>query len=231
MRRTTRLFELIQLLRRADRPLTAGAIAERLEVSARTVYRDVVSLQGAGVPVHGEAGIGYVMRTGYDLPPLMLSVDEVEALVVALGLVERTGDRGLKQAAASIRDKVATILPGPARRPLEDHSLRTSAWGTAEPDQVDMGMLRQAIRQERKLALTYRDEHGQASERTVWPIAVVYYVEVIVLVAWCELRRAVRHFRADRILACSLGPDDFAGQGDRLRRAWYGERMTLATAP
>src|SRR4051794_32881415 len=103
MRRTSRLFEIIQLLRSAKQPLTAAALAETLEVTKRTVYRDVASLQAMSVPIYGEAGVGYVMRPGYDLPPLMLSVEEVEALVVALSLLGRTGDKGLKSAAETIR--------------------------------------------------------------------------------------------------------------------------------
>ena len=118
MRRTSRLFEIIQLLRSAKKPLTAAAIAETLEVTKRTVYRDVASLQAMSVPIYGEAGVGYVMRPGYDLPPLMLSVEEVEALVVALSLLGRTGDKGLKAAAETIRAKVASVLPHSSKQPI-----------------------------------------------------------------------------------------------------------------
>src|SRR3954447_6785626 len=118
MRRTSRLFEIIQLLRSAKKPLTAAALAETLEVTKRTVYRDVASLQAMSVPIYGEAGVGYVMRPGYGLPPLMLSVEEVEALVVALSLLGRTGDKGLKAAAETIRAKVASHGDEPQEHPL-----------------------------------------------------------------------------------------------------------------
>ncbi|MDQ0391742.1 helix-turn-helix transcriptional regulator [Labrys monachus] len=224
MRRTTRLFEIIQLLRVARRPLTAETIATQLEVTKRTVYRDIASLQALSVPIHGEAGIGYVMRAGYDLPPLMLSIDEVEALVVALGLVERTGDRGLKAAAASIRAKVTTVLPVAARQPIQGRSLYVSNWGSSEPTAVDLAEVRRAIREERKLALFYGDAQGQETNRIIRPIAVVYYVEVVSIVGWCELRGDFRSFRADRIRACKPTEERFAGEGARLRDLWQARQ-------
>lgn len=220
MRRTTRLFEIIQLLRVARKPLTAEAIATQLEVTRRTIYRDIASLQALCVPIHGEAGIGYVMRAGYDLPPLMLSIEEVEALVVALDLLDRTGDRGLKAGADSIRAKVATVLPPTARQPIDRRSLYVSQWGSAEPAAVDLAEVRRAIREERKLELVYADAEGRRTDRTIRPIAVIYYIEVMNIVGWCELRRDFRNFRADRILACTLSDDRFEGEGARLRQAW-----------
>lgn len=224
MRRTTRLFEIIQLLRAARRPLTADALAETLEVARRTIYRDIASLQAISVPIHGEAGIGYVMRAGYDLPPLMLTVEEVEALAVALSLLARTGDSGLREAAGTLQGKIAGVLPREARRPIEAPSLHVSPWGAAAPAGVDLGLVRRAIRDERKLAIAYADEAGRQTRRTVLPVAVIYYVEVTAIAAWCELRQAFRHFRADRIRACSLLEADFHGRGAALRTAWSAER-------
>ena len=220
MRRTTRLFEVIQLLRVARKPVTAEAIATQLEVTKRTIYRDIASLQALSVPIYGEAGIGYVMRAGYDLPPLMLSIEEVEALVVALGLLERTGDKGLKGAAASIRAKVATVLPVATRQPIDRRSLYVPQWITPEPVTVDLAAIRQAIRDERKLSLHYADAQGQATERIIRPIAIIYYVEVMHIAAWCELRQDFRSFRADRIVGYTLTEERFEGEGARLREAW-----------
>jgi predicted DNA-binding transcriptional regulator YafY len=220
MRRTTRLFEVIQLLRVARKPVTAQAIATQLEVTKRTIYRDIASLQALSVPIYGEAGIGYVMRAGYDLPPLMLSIEEVEALVVALGLLERTGDKGLKGAAASIRAKVASVLPVATRQPIDRGSLYVPQWITPEPVTVDLAAIRQAIRDERKLWLHYADAQGQASERIIRPIAIIYYVEVMHIAAWCELRQDFRSFRADRIVGYTLIEERFEGEGARLREAW-----------
>jgi len=228
MRRTTRLFEIIQLLRSATRPMTADAMATALEVARRTIYRDIASLQAIAVPIHGEAGIGYVMRTGYDLPPLMLSVEEVEALVVALSLLARTGDKGLKAAAGTIQGKIASVLPQDARRPIEHLSLYASAWGTPEPEAIDLALVRQAIRDEEKLSIVYGDGQARLTERVIQPIAMIYYVEVINIAAWCELRQAFRHFRADRIRACTALAARFPGQGPRLRAAWSAERKAIA---
>jgi predicted DNA-binding transcriptional regulator YafY len=226
MRRTSRLFEIIQLLRSARKPLTAAALAETLEVTKRTVYRDVASLQAMSVPIYGEAGVGYVMRPGYDLPPLMLSVEEVEALVVALSLLGRTGDKGLKAAAETIRAKVASVLPHSSKQPIDNVSLYAPAWGAAEPEDLDLSLVRRAIREERKLVISYCDEQGRASERVICPLAIVYFVEVINVAGWCELRQAFRHFRADRIRTCSLSGGRFEGQSAELRARWLAERQS-----
>src|SRR3954452_18090872 len=226
MRRTSRLFEIIQLLRSARKPLTASAIAETLEVTKRTVYRDVASLQAMSVPIYGEAGVGYVMRPGYDLPPLMLSVEEVEALVVALSLLSRTGDKGLKAAAETIRAKVASVLPHSSKQPIDNVSLYAPAWGAAEPEDLDISLVGRAIREKRKLVIAYCDEQGRASERVICPLAIVYFVEVINVAAWCELLQAFRHFRADRIRACALSGDRFGEDGAELRARWLTERQS-----
>jgi predicted DNA-binding transcriptional regulator YafY len=228
MRRTTRLFEIIQVLRSAKKPMTAAAIAEKLEVTKRTIYRDVASLQAISVPIYGEAGIGYVMRSGYDLPPLMLSVEEVEAVVVALSLLGRTGDRGLKAAAKAVHGKIATVLPPDVGRAIGEVNLFASTWGASEPESIDLGIVRRAIREERKLKLDYCDDQARITERIVWPIAIIYYVEVINIAAWCELRQGFRHFRADRIRACSLLDSRFEGEGAALRRIWSAERNSVA---
>ena len=199
-------------------------MARKLEVNQRTIYRDIVSLQGMSVPIYGEAGIGYVMRAGYDLPPLMLDVDEVEALVVALSLLGRTGDKGLKAAALSIRSKIASVLPSPAKSPIDQPSLHVSTWGVSEPDHVDVALLRRAIRDERRLSIVYRDDRACITERIIKPIAMIYYVEVINVVAWCELRQAFRQFRADRLRSCVLLDARFTGEGDGLRAAWMKAR-------
>jgi predicted DNA-binding transcriptional regulator YafY len=224
MRRTTRLFEIIQVLRSARKPMTAAGIAEKLEVTKRTVYRDIASLQAISVPIYGEAGVGYVMRSGYDLPPLMLSVEEVEAVVVALSLLGRTGDRGLKAAAQAVQGKIAAVLPQGAKQPIDHLSLYASTWGAVEPEAVDLGLVRRAVREERKLSIEYCDDQGRSSERIIRPIAIIYYVEVINIAAWCELREGFRHFRADRIRCCSVLDSRFEGEGAALRTAWAAER-------
>ena len=219
MERSNRLFEVIQLLRSASKPLTAQRLAERLEVTKRTIYRDIAALQAMRIPIEGEAGIGYMMRRGFDLPPLMFDADEVEAIVVGLALLQRTGDRGLNLAAESVAAKIADVLPVETGRAMRHNTLTVSAWGTAATG-LDMKAVRRAIREERKIRLGYIDSAARSTLRTVRPIAVVYYVEVTVLAAWCELRDDFRHFRVDRIASCKPLTARFTGEGDRLRTLW-----------
>ncbi len=220
MRRTDRLFEIIQLLRSTSRPMTARRIAEDLEISSRTIYRDIAALQSMRVPIEGEAGVGYVMRSGFDLPPLMFSVEETEAIIVGLTLLKRTGDVGLRRSAVTVGRKIAQVLPPEQVSPFANDALKVSPWGATPPAAIDLRQIREATRNEEKLQITYCDLEDKRTDRRVWPLAVIYYVEVIVLAAWCELREDFRHFRVDRITACWLAGDRFAGQGNGMRARW-----------
>ncbi|NTJ41634.1 YafY family transcriptional regulator [Agrobacterium larrymoorei] len=221
MRKASRLFEIIQILRRAKKPVTAQAIAGQLEVTSRSVYRDIVALQAMRVPIEGERGIGYVLRSGFDLPPLMFTIEETEAIVLALAMVERSGDRELAQAATRVSGKIAASVPAPLGRILSSTALH--AWGFATISaSVDLALVRRAVRDEKKLLLSYRDEEGAETERIIRPIAVIYYSETANIVAWCELRHAIRNFRADRVLACVETGLGFKGEGERLRQLWMG---------
>jgi predicted DNA-binding transcriptional regulator YafY len=213
MGRSTRMFEIIQILRNAKHPRTAQAIAQELEVTKRTIYRDVAALQAMRVPVEGEAGVGYIMRPGFDLPPVNFNVEEAEAITVGLALIARTGDRGLNRAAKSAAQKLteATRL---------SETLFASTWGVVEPKLVDLTTVRKAIREERKLQISYQAKEGAKTQRIIWPIAIAYHSEVIVIAAWCELRQDLRHFRPDRINVYEELDDGFVGQGDRLRQDW-----------
>lgn len=215
--KSTRFFELIQVLRRAKAPMTAREIAETLEVSKRTVYRDIATLQAMQVPILGEAGIGYVMRQGYDLPPVNFDSDEADAVSVGLSLVARIGDPGLWRAARRAARKLAEAAPGTNR-------LMTSAWGVEQTAPVDPGRLRQAIREERKLWLKYMDANAMTTERTVWPLILIYYVDAIMLVAWCELRNDLRHFRLDRISDARFEDRFFRGESESLIEKWESEQ-------
>lgn len=217
MRRSTRLFEIIQLLRATDKPVTADVLADRLEVSARTVYRDIAALQAMRTPIEGEAGVGYVMRRGYDLPPLNFDQEEVEALRVGLSMLVRTGDSALQQAAERVCAKI-DALHDPAEW------LQVAPWGAPQDDPdrgcVSVAVLRAAIRDERKLHLTYRDHDEAETTRTVRPVALIYHLECTMLAAWCELRQGFRHFRSDRIWSCEALDETFEGQGTPLRQIW-----------
>lgn len=211
--RAGRMFEIIQLLRGAKHPLTAAQMADALEVTKRTIYRDIATLQARRVPIEGEAGIGYVMRAGFDLPPVNFDVEEAEAITVGLSMIARTGDKGLERAARRAAQKLSE-----ATRLSE--TVYASNWGPDVPESVDMSLLRDAIRAERKLDLSYEDVNGAQTRRTIRPVAVIYYSDAIVLAAWCELRNDFRHFRPDRFLSIDVLAQDFAGKGDALRRAW-----------
>jgi predicted DNA-binding transcriptional regulator YafY len=221
MGRSTRMFEIIQVLRSASGPMTAQALADELEVAKRTIYRDIAALQAMRTPIEGEAGVGYIMRPGFDLPPVNFDVEEAEAITVGLSLIARTGDRGLKRAARRAAQKLSA-----ATRLSE--TLFASTWGAEEPESVDLSDIRRAIREERKLTIAYRDGEGAESRRTILPLAVAYHAEAVILAAWCEERQDFRHFRPDRIVDCVESGDGFAGRGDALRSEWlkgYADRL------
>jgi predicted DNA-binding transcriptional regulator YafY len=229
LRKASRLFEIIQILRLSKHSVTAGEIAAQLEVTVRSIYRDIAALQAMRVPIEGERGVGYILRPGFTLPPLMLSVEETEAIVLALALLERTGDGELKQAAKQVNRKIAAAVPVPLADAFSANALH--AWGTIAPapDGVDLGLIRRSIRDERKLLLDYRNEYGTATERVIRPIALIYYSQTANIVAWCELRQAIRNFRADRVEHCEAMDGFFRGDGERLRKMWMDGWTTGGT--
>jgi predicted DNA-binding transcriptional regulator YafY len=220
MRRADRLFDIIQALRGAKGPLTAKDLAEQLEVTPRTIYRDVATLQARQVPIEGAAGLGYVLRRGFDLPPLMFTAEETEAILVGALLTRRTGDPGLKAAADSVLSKVSAILPSALQGQLTSPSVFVSEHGASEPAIADLALIRRAIRNHNKLRIDYLDRQGEQTTRQIWPIAVAYFVEVTLICAWCELRGDYRHFRADRIQSLKVTGETFSTDGGRLMMEW-----------
>jgi predicted DNA-binding transcriptional regulator YafY len=225
MRRADRLFDIIQRLRTASRPMTAAMLAEELEVTVRTVYRDIATLQARRVPIDGAAGIGYVLRRGFDLPPLMFTAEEIEAIAVGARLVRRTGDPALQDAAESVLSKVTVVLPEALRAQLVSAPLYVSGSGAPVAEGVDLSAVRQAIRDECKLQIAYVDEKGGRTERIIWPIAVAYYVQATLVGAWCELRRDYRHFRADRIRSLAVLGERYPSDNGRLMAEWLRLRQ------
>jgi predicted DNA-binding transcriptional regulator YafY len=220
MRRGDRLFEVIQHLRTASRPVTAAKLAETLEVTVRTVYRDIAALQARRVPIEGAPGLGYVLRRGFDLPPLMFTLGEVEAIVVGARLLRRTGDLGLQQAAESVLSKITVILPQALREHLVGAPFFVSDHGAEASPVIDLSAVRDAIRARRKIRLAYRDDKGHRTHRTVWPIAIAYYVQSTLIAAWCELREDYRHFRADRVMTATVLDEHFDARDGELTSAW-----------
>ncbi len=220
-RRADRLFDLIEVLRAASAPLTAAAVAAELETSRRTVYRDVATLMARRVPIRGEAGVGYVLDDGFDLPPLMLTADEVEAAVLGARWVAAHADPALARAAAGLLAKVAAVIPEPLRGTIDDPAVGTPpALGERLDGAIDVARLRAWSRQGRKVALRYLDGGGRASARTVWPFLVGYRDGTRMVPAWCELRRDFRLFRTDRLRGVDFLDERYPEGRGTLRRRW-----------
>lgn len=221
MRKADRLFQIIQILRRIRQPVTAEAIAAELETSKRSVYRDIATLIGQRVPIRGEAGMGYVLEAGFDLPPLMLTPDEIEAAVLGAQWVTARGDPALVKAAQDLVAKIAAAVPERLRPLVLDPAARTRSDALPiPPDAIDMADVRRAIHGSRKIALGYRDEKGEETRRTIWPIAVGYLETVRMVVAWCELRKDFRHFRTDRITEAEFLDERMPERPAVLRARW-----------
>jgi predicted DNA-binding transcriptional regulator YafY len=220
MRRADRLFHIIQILRRARAPVTADALAAELETSKRTVYRDVVTLVGQRVPIRGEAGVGYVLEGGFDLPPLMLTPDEIEAAVLGAQWVMGRGDPSLARAAQDLIAKIAATVPEHLRPYVLEPATGTPPAFERTTDALDLARVRAQIRAGRKLRLRYRDERGRESERTVWPVAVGYLEAVRHLIAYCELRQDFRHFRTDRVIEATFLDTPYPERPAALRAKW-----------
>jgi predicted DNA-binding transcriptional regulator YafY len=223
MSRTGRMFQLMDALRGNRHPVTAATLAERLGVSERTIYRDIAALAELGAPVQGSAGVGYMLKSGFFLPPLMFCADELEALVLGARWVRRQGDEALAAAASSALAKIATATP----KDLRDEMAETSLWVPIAPplpaQEAFVRPAREAIRRQHKLRIRYSDEQGRASERTVWPFALAYLDGKRLLAAWCELRAAQRHFRIDRIRDASPIAERYPTPRHVLIQAWRAE--------
>ena len=220
MRRSERLFAIIQMLRARRRPLTARQLADELEVGIRTIYRDMAELAAQRVPIRGEAGTGYVIDAGYDLPPLMLTPDELEAALLGAALVVQRGDRTLVRGARSLIDKLNVSVPKHLRSELLNATLRAPRPRSALADGVDIAPMRNAIRDGFKVEISYADAGGKATARTIWPFAVAYMEHVRIVAAHCELRGGFRHFRTDRIRAARILDVRYPESQRSLRKRW-----------
>ena len=225
MRRADRLFQIIQILRRSTRPVTAAAIAEELEVSKRTVYRDIGDLIGQRVPISGEAGFGYLLDPAYDMPPLMLTPDEIEAIVLGAQWVAGHSDTLIANAALDVIAKIEAAVPENLRPFIAEPSVGVRPGLRPPTEIIDVANIREAIRQRHKLALTYQAEKGEITNRIVWPVILGYAESHRLLVAWCELRQDFRHFRCDRITAAKLCDEAIGLRAGELRRRWQQWRV------
>lgn len=201
MDRADRLLQIVQILRRESKPVSAQAIAEELEVAVRTIYRDMLAMESIKVPVHGEAGVGYVLKDGCDLPPLVFNSDELEVLMLGARFVMKHGDFDQEKSAKDVIAKVAAVLTDELRDEFFGVQLYVPP-NTPRPDRpkTSTSTLRQALRDQKIIDIRYRDEVGIVTRRTVWPIALGYFETSRLLVAWCDMRRDYRSFRIDRIV-------------------------------
>ena len=225
MRRADRLLQIIQILRRHRAPVSGGAIARELEVSLRTIYRDIETLMTDGVPIRGEAGVGYVLGDGYDLPPLMFKVDEIEAVVLGLEWAKRQGDAALVRAAEDAIAKIGVILPKALRPVLFDSGLAVPPNYKKIEDKIDVAEVRRAIRENRKLSFDYAREDGLASKRIIWPLAIAYFEAVRLVIAYCELRKNFRAFRTDRMASLIIDAEKYPPRRKALLREWKTQQM------
>src|SRR6185312_13458477 len=223
MRPADRLFRIIQILRRRRRPTTAQEIAEELETSLRTVYRDIAQLMAERVPIRGEAGMGYVLEGGFDMPPLMLTPDEIEAAMLGAQWVMSRADAELSRAASDLVAKIGVVIPEHLRPLLMEPALTPQTSHRGPVDAIDMARVRTAIRTQGKIALVYRDERQAETRRVVWPIGVSYWDAVRLIVAWCEMRNGFRHFRTDRVVAAEFLEARYSTPRAKLRALWRRE--------
>ncbi|MGD0678363.1 MAG: YafY family protein [Polyangiaceae bacterium] len=197
MSRAARLLDLLQVLRRRRAPVTGRQLAEELEISRRSLYRDIQTLRGQGALIEGEAGVGYVLRPGFLLPPLMFDEDELEAIVLGLRLAHEHGDAALGRAAVGASTKIQAVLP--KRLLLEDAPLLAGPRPDRPADTIDLAEVRRAMRDQRKASIEYVDPSGRVTSRIIWPLALAFFDRARLVVAWCEMRTDFRSFRSDRI--------------------------------
>jgi predicted DNA-binding transcriptional regulator YafY len=220
MARTARLLDLMQLLRRHRHPVSGTAIAAELGISLRTLYRDVATLQAQGAAIDGAPGLGYVLKPGFTLPPLMFSADEMEALVLGSRWVADRGDQRLAEAARNALAKIAAVLPPELRHEADSAALLVGPGQAIAAGDTEVAAIREAIRVEHKLRIRYRDGGGEETARTIWPFALGFFDRARVVVAWCELRQATRHFRTDRILQLEPSRERYPQRRQALLKTW-----------
>jgi len=223
--RATRLLHLLDELRRRRTPVRGAELAQRLEVSLRTVYRDIDALRDQGAEIVGDPGIGYQLRPGFLLPPMMFSAEELEALLLGARWVASHGDPELAAAADTALQRVVGVLPETLRLQVETSGLFAPHWHAVPPEPWLPG-LRRAIREGNAVRIHYRDGEGRASERVIWPFAMAFMADVRMLAAWCEMRADFRHFRADRLLALEDTAQRYPAQRHQLLKRWRAQCMS-----
>ncbi|WP_278396549.1 helix-turn-helix transcriptional regulator [Acinetobacter venetianus] len=228
MSRSIRLLNLLQLLREYRYPVTAHVLAERLQISQRSVYRDIETLRDQGVNIDAAAGLGFQLKEDFLLPPMTLNETEIEAIFLALNWLNDIPDQALKSASKAVLAKLNAVLPEHCQHLLEQTTLRSiTAWLPVNEMLVEQ--VRLAIRQQVKITVDYADEQQRISSRVLWPFALGYFNDRIVLAAWCELRDGFRHFRIDRIQQLSLSQELYPQFKQQLFQQWWTQEVCRAT--
>jgi predicted DNA-binding transcriptional regulator YafY len=220
MSRAQRLLGLLEILRRHRHPVTGAALAAELGISRRSLYRDIATLQTQGARIDGAPGLGYILRPGFTLPPLMFQAEEIEALVLGARWVADRTDDTLAQAARNALAKIAAVLPADQRDDLDSSTLLIAPGARSIDQGKDITAMRKAIRGEQKITLAYRDAQDRESARTVWPFALAFFDSVRVVVAWCELRQGFRNFRTDRIARLEVLKERYPRNRGSLLEEW-----------
>jgi len=226
MRKAERLFQIIQILRRSSRPVTSAQLADELEVARRTIYRDIAHLIGQRVPIDGEAGLGYVLDPRYDMPPLTLTPEEIEAVLLGVQMVARLGDAAITNAARDVIAKIASTLPSELRPFIAEPAVSLKPGEAIDAMMFDSRPLRRAIREGRKVRIDYCAANGDVTRRIVWPVLLGYADAHRLLIAWCESRQAFRHFRAERIVNLEALEQTIGIPKGKLRQQWLQWRHT-----
>ncbi len=224
MSRAQRLLDLVQVLRGHRYPVAGAVLADEVGVSLRTLYRDIDTLRAQGAPIDGEAGIGYVLRPGFMLPPLMFSEEEIEALVLGSRWVSERADGLLGKAARNVLAKIGAVLPSDLKDSIAASGLLIGPGEPIAAGDAELATIRQAIRSENKVQIAYADEQGRITNRTIWPFVLAFYDRVRVVAAWCELREGYRHFRTDRITAIDVTSARYPRRRAAMYKEWRVER-------
>ncbi|WP_028744615.1 helix-turn-helix transcriptional regulator [Rhizobium mesoamericanum] len=220
MRKADRLFQIIQILRRSSRPVTSSELADELEVARRTVYRDIAHLIAQRVPIEGEAGFGYVLDARYDMPPLALTPDEIEAVVLGVQMVAKLNDTAIRNAASDVMAKITSVMPQDLLPYIAQPAVGIKPDDVGGDAAGDTRPLRFAIREGRKLALDYRAANGAVTSRIVWPVLLGYANTHSLLIAWCQSKHACRHFRTERLLNVEILDESIGMSRSKLRQQW-----------
>ncbi|MCZ7866186.1 MULTISPECIES: helix-turn-helix transcriptional regulator [Agrobacterium] len=229
MRKAERLFQIIQILRRSGRSVTSAQLADELEVARRTIYRDIAHLIGQRVPIDGQAGFGYVLDPRYDMPPLMLTPEEIEAVLLGVQMVAKLGDPAITNAARDVLAKMASAIPSDLLPFMDEPGVSLKPGEITDGSTFDTRPLRRAIREGRKIKLEYCAANDEVTHRIVWPLLLGYTDAHSLLIAWCESKQDFRHFRTERILNLEVLEDSIGVSKSKLRQQWLQWREAELT--